>query len=32
VWLIERHNPGVDLTRLAPGAVLTIPVVESVGS
>jgi membrane-bound lytic murein transglycosylase D len=32
VWLLERHNPGVDLTRLAPGAVLTIPVVESAGS
>ncbi len=27
-WLIQRYNPGVDLTRLTPGTRLVIPVTE----
>ena len=30
-WLIRRHNPAMDLTRLSPGDLLEIPVVEPLG-
>ena len=30
-WLIQRYNPDVDLTRLAPGTRLQIPVIEGLG-
>jgi membrane-bound lytic murein transglycosylase D len=31
IWLIQRYNPGIDLTRLTPGEKLAIPVTERNG-